>query len=317
MRFANKLRTSAARLLLVALLLAIGVSSIGIPPSRAYASGCTFEYILNTGVSGAERLALRSTNSCTIADTSYGDVVINPGEVYTLEQETAWIFANPGRAWRIEFDNESGAGSPYIVLPTPPAGERIGQATATNVSAFTNWNTANPPPPGSWTPVTPPEIPDPEEAEPQTCEQRSPGLFGFFTCFMLRGVTSVASFVTNVLYTLLETPSEYINSPAVREVWQNFRDIALIMLVPAMLLMTLGTALGFEWVSAYTVKKALPRMVIAAIFIVLSYDITIFFVNFINVIGAGILGPTRWCNRGWQLRTVQLESLFNRGGDGS
>src|SRR5690606_29838183 len=63
-----------------------------------------------------------------------------------------------------------------------------------------------------------------------------------------------------------------------------------IILIPVMLVMVIGTALGWEMFSAYTVKKALPRMVVATIFITLSWHITTFLIGFFNVIGAGILG---------------------------
>ena len=46
-----------------------------------------------------------------------------------------------------------------------------------------------------------------------------------------------------------------------KAVWVRLRDIAYIILVPIMLVMVIGTALNIGPFDAYTVKKALPRMV--------------------------------------------------------
>jgi hypothetical protein len=68
------------------------------------------------------------------------------------------------------------------------------------------------------------------------------------------------------------------------------RNLAYIILIPAALIMVLATALGFDFVSAYTVKKALPRFIIAAIFMAISYPLLDFFVQLTNVVGLGING---------------------------
>lgn len=129
-----------------------------------------------------------------------------------------------------------------------------------------------------------------EEDLPPTCEERDGTSFGFFTCWLLSVVTGVLNTVDRVMTNLLITPEEYVINPATREAWTAFRNIAYLLLVPALLVMVLGTALGFEFVSAYTVKKALPRMVAATVFIALSFDIVAFLVTATNEFGRGIQG---------------------------
>jgi hypothetical protein len=65
------------------------------------------------------------------------------------------------------------------------------------------------------------------------------------------------------------------------------RNIALLLLVPMMMFMVIGTALNFGPFDPYTVKKALPRMMVATIFIVLSLPICQFAVEVSNTIGQG------------------------------
>lgn len=69
--------------------------------------------------------------------------------------------------------------------------------------------------------------------------------------------------------------------------WAVFRNLAYIILIPMMLLMVIGTAINMGPFDPYTVKKALPRMFIAVIFIALSLPICSFFINISNVIGNG------------------------------
>jgi hypothetical protein len=56
-----------------------------------------------------------------------------------------------------------------------------------------------------------------------------------------------------------------------------------------MMLMVVGTALDFGPFDPYTVKKALPRMVYAAIFMLLSWSICTFFIDMSDIVGSGIV----------------------------
>lgn len=70
--------------------------------------------------------------------------------------------------------------------------------------------------------------------------------------------------------------------------WLSFRNIALGILVIIALMIILSQASGFEIVDAYTVRKAMPRLIIAAIAISLSWQLLEFLVYMSNVIGVSI-----------------------------
>lgn len=77
---------------------------------------------------------------------------------------------------------------------------------------------------------------------------------------------------------------------SLKKSWVNIRNLAYVILVPIMLVMVIGTAIGSQYVDAYTVKKAFPRMIVAIIFIALSWYLCVFFINFVDVLGSGIRG---------------------------
>lgn len=75
---------------------------------------------------------------------------------------------------------------------------------------------------------------------------------------------------------------------AFHSAWNVFRILALGLLAIGGLVMIISQALGFEIFDAYTVKKTLPRILVAGIGITLSWQILEFFVTLSNALGIGI-----------------------------
>ena len=129
------------------------------------------------------------------------------------------------------------------------------------------------------------------EAEEDGCESNG-GVLGWLMCPVVKLLDGTVGFLDQKIRDMLYVKSDsYFGSDSdLMTTWKNIRNIAYLILIPIMLVMVIGTALGFEVFSAYTVKKALPRMVIAVIFIALSWYVCVFMVNFTNVLGAGAKG---------------------------
>jgi hypothetical protein len=70
--------------------------------------------------------------------------------------------------------------------------------------------------------------------------------------------------------------------------WQSFRDIALGLLVVVALIIVSAEALGSEILDAYTIRKTLPRLLVAAIGITISWPLMNFAVTASDVLGIGI-----------------------------
>ena len=70
--------------------------------------------------------------------------------------------------------------------------------------------------------------------------------------------------------------------------WSNLRNIALGIMVIGALVMVISQIMGFELFDAYTIRKVLPRLVIAAIGISLSWQLVQFLIQFSNDLGSGL-----------------------------
>lgn len=70
--------------------------------------------------------------------------------------------------------------------------------------------------------------------------------------------------------------------------WNSFRIFALGLIVIAALVMVVSQAAGVEILDAYTIRKVLPRLLFAAIFIALSWNILELLCNLSNDAGMGV-----------------------------
>lgn len=153
-----------------------------------------------------------------------------------------------------------------------------------------------------------------------SCESNG-GKMSWLLCPVLEYAGEFLQKVDEQLNHLLQVPNNYFECPKdteckgveqLKSSWARLRNIAYIFLVPMVLVMAIGTALGFELVSAYTVKKALPRLAIALIFMTLSYEITRFFIVVANDVGKGVLGLMTSAFSGE--KEITLAQLFDPGG---
>ncbi len=127
-----------------------------------------------------------------------------------------------------------------------------------------------------------------ESRDEDTCE--SHGKMAWLFCPVIEILDTVFNWLDSTIQQLLSVDESKYNDPGLYTAWSRFRNIAYIILVPLMMVMVIGTAIGSGPFDAYTVKKALPRMVAATIFITLSWYICQFLINLFNVIGGGVLG---------------------------
>jgi len=123
----------------------------------------------------------------------------------------------------------------------------------------------------------------------KSCESEG-GTMSWIICPLLFMADGIIGRLDKAITSLLVVPSSYFENAGLKSAWKSMRDIAYLLLVPTVLIMVISTALGFEFVSAYTVKRALPRMIAAIIFIAISYEVTKFLIILTNDVGTGIYG---------------------------
>lgn len=122
-----------------------------------------------------------------------------------------------------------------------------------------------------------------------SCESTG-GSLSWIACPVLDLLDGAAATLDSYVQQFLEIDIKDDGRVKLREAWKVMRTFAYILLVPIMLIMVIGTATGSQFIDAYTVKKAFPRMVAAVIFIALSWFLCMELINLTNVVGTGIRG---------------------------
>ncbi len=107
-------------------------------------------------------------------------------------------------------------------------------------------------------------------------------------CPILDLADGVYGLFTSVLQDMLNVKEGMYNTAALKTSWAAMRNIASSLIVLVALAMIASQIFSFEFMSAYTVKKVLPRLIIAAIAIQLSWFIFTTLIAVINDIGIGI-----------------------------
>ena len=123
----------------------------------------------------------------------------------------------------------------------------------------------------------------------QTCYDEVPGL-GWLVC----NATSALGKAVDSIYSQLEKllvvkPVSFEDSSPIYQVWQIMRDITNILFVIFLLIVIYSQITGLG-ISNYGIKKALPKLIIAAVLVNLSYIICALAVDLSNVLGASIRG---------------------------
>lgn len=70
-----------------------------------------------------------------------------------------------------------------------------------------------------------------------------------------------------------------------KSAWNAFRSIALALVLIAGLIMIISQGTGMQLVDAYTIRKVMPRLLVAVIGITLSWELLAFVITFFNDIG--------------------------------
>jgi len=133
-----------------------------------------------------------------------------------------------------------------------------------------------------------------------SCESNA-GTFSFMICPILKVANKTVSWLDEQIMNLLIVNPNYYNKEIPNKngvkvpnlsylAWARVRNISYILLVIIMLIMVIGTAIGSSFVDAYTVKRAMPRLLVAIVFMALSYDIARILIDITNAIGIGIGG---------------------------
>lgn len=128
-----------------------------------------------------------------------------------------------------------------------------------------------------------------EEEVAKSCAEQT-GAVGWIVCPSGSLLVTIIDGIYNVIVTLLELKpiTSEDNSP-IYMVWSYMRDVANITLVIAMIIAIISQVSGFG-ISNYGIKKLLPKLVIGAILLNLSFVICAVAVDLSNVLGYSLGG---------------------------
>jgi hypothetical protein len=95
----------------------------------------------------------------------------------------------------------------------------------------------------------------------------------------------------------LEVPARIFSDSATRRAWEAFRDIGNVMFVIAFLVIVYSQITG-AGVSNYGIKRMLPRIIIAAILVNISFYVCAALVDISNIVGGGLYDLMKAINVG-------------------
>ncbi len=133
-----------------------------------------------------------------------------------------------------------------------------------------------------------------EVAVPEkTCSSEGGGL-GWIVCPVLTVMDEATQWLENQIRGFLFVEPEQFNKDGdgagLYRSWSTFRGLATIVIVIIALLMIFSQAMGEGVFNNYSVKKLLPRLIIAGIGIQLSWFLITELINVFNILGNGISG---------------------------
>lgn len=126
----------------------------------------------------------------------------------------------------------------------------------------------------------------------ESCEERTALSTGWIVCGFLQLVSNGLDTIMNMVDSMLNIDAQklYTNSD-LKASWSYFRAIATFALFAIGLVIVIAQALGGgQFLDAYTVKKALPRLVIAVILIQLSWPLFTLLIYVVGQIAWGLEG---------------------------
>ena len=126
-----------------------------------------------------------------------------------------------------------------------------------------------------------------EEAEEDKCAGAL-NPFGWILCPILNLTDNVYQFFVDIVRNTLFFEPEKYNNTGLKDVSRIFTTLANVLIVLFALMMIASQIFSFEVFSAYTIKKVLPKLILGAIFIQLSWPIFTLMIQLVNAIGTGL-----------------------------
>jgi len=120
---------------------------------------------------------------------------------------------------------------------------------------------------------------------------------GWIVCPVVTFLSKLNDAAFGFLNNFLNVPPDVFSDPATKQAWEAFRNIANIAFVIAFLIIIYSQITG-AGVSNYGLKKLLPKLIIAAILVNVSYYVCAIAVDISNILGASLYDLIKGINIG-------------------
>lgn len=124
------------------------------------------------------------------------------------------------------------------------------------------------------------------DREATNCTKDASG-WGWFACGLDKAAGTLTSKVYPRIQEYMSTDPVIFEAPTMKTAWNRFRIFADIILVGLIMVMIISQITGIG-ISNYGIKKSMPRIVVAAIVINLSFFLCRIAIDVANIIGDGI-----------------------------
>jgi len=121
-------------------------------------------------------------------------------------------------------------------------------------------------------------------ATPPTCAVDG---IGWIVCPVMKFLGTMNDAAFGFLNNFLEVPARLFNDAATKAAWETFRNIANIAFIFAFLVI-IYSQITSAGVSNYGIKKLLPKLIIAAVLVNVSFYICALLVDLSNIFGSGL-----------------------------
>lgn len=113
-------------------------------------------------------------------------------------------------------------------------------------------------------------------------------VLGWIICPIGSALAAGTQVIDNTLYSLLYIDTGSWEESGVKTAWENFRVISSVMIVLVALIGIASQVFSFDFLSAYTIRKIIPKLFIAVILIQLSWFLATMAINISNTVGFSV-----------------------------
>lgn len=128
-------------------------------------------------------------------------------------------------------------------------------------------------------------------------------------CPVLKTSTNAADSIQKVIDEIFSIDTNAFSDIRIKQVWENVRNIANIILVITLIIVTISQVTGFG-LTNYQIKTALPRLLVGAILINLSFFISQAGIAISNILGDGVSDVLNNVTSGIKLSETTFEAII-------